>query len=571
MRKLRELMLVLTIGIASISYADTPLFGLDSEALLDTLDMEMTRSAAYHSAKEDRIATLRRKLADARDPEHRYWLSRDLYNEYSSYDSDSAMSYINRSLEIAESLGQTNWQNEMILNKSYIFAATGVIDSAQYCIDRIDVSMLSNTMAVEYFEKKLFLATHREQYFDRNSLESDFVDKNRGIINEIFERIPATDPLYCWLIGWLSFNNPEKSAEVLPVVKSIVEKSRLNTRKDAMDAWVLSQLYRETGDEENCFRFLVMSAIADVRASNKEIASLESIAGMLNSRGELDRANEYMKFCLECANDYHSRVRVGRLADLQYRIGMALSQKTQDQAARLRFNFIALICILVILLLAIGYIYIQYKRLSMQKGELDRTNGELNRRIGQLQEARTQLADVNGQLELMVEKSRRSASDLAAANVNKERYIADIFSMCSDYISKLDDFRRDIYRKIMAHKFEEVKDLTKSPELSHSEIKELYANFDRIFLKVYPDFVEDFNTLLRPDERITLRKGELLNTELRIYAFVRLGINDSVKIAKFLHCSVQTVYNTRQRVRNKSDIPKESFAARVRQLGTPSI
>ena len=116
-----------------------------------------------------------------------------------------------------------------------------------------------------------------------------------------------------------------------------------------------------------------------------------------------------------------------------------------------------------------------------------------------------------------------------------------------------------------------VKDLTKSPELSHGEIKELYSNFDQIFLRVYPNFVEDFNSLLRPEERISIKKGELLNTELRIYAFVRLGINDSVKISKFLHCSVQTVYNTRQRVRNKSDIPNEKFASVVRALGKPSI
>ena len=151
-----------------------------------------------------------------------------------------------------------------------------------------------------------------------------------------------------------------------------------------------------------------------------------------------------------------------------------------------------------------------------------------------------------------------------------ERYIADIFSMCSDYINKIDDFRKKINRMIIAGRLEEVRDITKSTELSTSEIKELYAIFDEIFLKIYPDFVADFNTLLRPEEQIHLRKGELLNTELRIYALVRLGISDSVKIAKFLHCSVQTVYNTRQRVRNKAIIPKERFAETVKSLGKMS-
>ena len=94
-----------------------------------------------------------------------------------------------------------------------------------------------------------------------------------------------------------------------------------------------------------------------------------------------------------------------------------------------------------------------------------------------------------------------------------------------------------------------------------------YKNFDAIFLHVYPSFVSDFNELLLPEERIVLKEGELLNTELRIYALVRLGINDSVKIAELLHCSPQTVYNNRLKVRNKASVPKEQFAETVRLLG----
>ena len=103
--------------------------------------------------------------------------------------------------------------------------------------------------------------------------------------------------------------------------------------------------------------------------------------------------------------------------------------------------------------------------------------------------------------------------------------------------------------------------------MAQNELKEFYHNFDAIFLHVYPDFVNDFNALLQPDERIMLKEGELLNTELRIYALVRLGINDSIKIAEFLHCSPQTVYNYRLKTRNKAIIPKEEFADTVRSLG----
>lgn len=124
---------------------------------------------------------------------------------------------------------------------------------------------------------------------------------------------------------------------------------------------------------------------------------------------------------------------------------------------------------------------------------------------------------------------------------------------------------------IVARRFDDVSRLTKSPDLPQNEVKELYANFDRIFLQIYPDFVTDFNALLRPEERISLKHGESLNTELRIYALVRLGLDDSVKIAQFLHISVQTVYNTRLKTRNKAIVPKEQFADTVRSLGKPDF
>ncbi len=158
-------------------------------------------------------------------------------------------------------------------------------------------------------------------------------------------------------------------------------------------------------------------------------------------------------------------------------------------------------------------------------------------------------------------------NQLLEANYVKEEYIGYVFSICSSYISKLEEYRKNVNRKLKTGQVEELKSWSASTSIVQSELKEFYHSFDAIFLHVYPDFVDDFNALLRPEERVVLKEGELLNTELRIYALVRLGINDSVKIAEFLHCSPQTVYNNRLRTRNKAVIPKENFAEVVRSLG----
>ena len=138
----------------------------------------------------------------------------------------------------------------------------------------------------------------------------------------------------------------------------------------------------------------------------------------------------------------------------------------------------------------------------------------------------------------------------------------------SAYIDKMEDFRKNIDRKLKTGKVEDVVMLTNpSSSLIQNELKEFYKNFDTIFLNLYPDFVDQFNTLLSSDEKIFPKEGELLSPELRIFALVRLGISDSVKIANFLHYSPQTVYNYRLKVRNKSVLPKEDFPTAVSKIG----
>lgn len=313
-------------------------------------------------------------------------------------------------------------------------------------------------------------------------------------------------------------------------------------------------------------RYLTLSAIADVRSSNREIASLEELAMLLYSLGDLERANTYINYSINCANDYRSRVRVGRLALEQETVLRAIAEQNRVQMNRSRTTLGLLLFLLLILVAAIIYIAKQMSTLKQSRLELRDAKSRLEERVAELQATRTELHNANKNLSELYSQARDSARKLAEAKDASEQHIADVFSLCSNYINKLDDFRKNIYRMIVSRRFDDIINATKTPDLSQGEIKELYAIFDKTFLQIYPNFVDDFNTLLRPEDRICLRKGEL-TTELRIYALVRLGLNDSVKIAKFLHLSSQTVYNTRQRTRNKAAIPRENFAEAVAALG----
>lgn len=565
------ILLVISICGASAKSSAALNSSLSTQQLLDSLDSSLGKSAAYTAEKERRISSLRRRLSQTANPEQRFWICRNLVDEYSSYNSDSALHYIDASTAIGRQTGRREWVDEMNLNRAYIYAATGLLSEAESALNEVDPRQMTPALASEYYNRLLFVLTHKDQYLGKNSLTRPYSERAKAMLDSVSRLMQPSDPQYIWFLAWRSMTDPAKTREAIPVVEKALESSTYSTREEAMNAWILSRLYELTGNSDMMMRYLILSAIADVRTSNKEIASLEEISNRLYQSNDLERANDYISHCLQLANDYKSRVRVGRLADLQYHITKAYSQRNDRQRRKLNVYFIIALVFAAGLAVAMLILYKQNRRIHRSKTELDRSNAQLNSKVEELSQTRRQLKEANDRLEILYRNVRDEAGELAAGNDAKERYIADIFAICSDYISKLDEFRRKIYRKIVAHNFDEVKELTKSHELSHGEIKELYQNFDSIFLKVYPNFVDDFNTLLRPDERVAMKKPGVLTTELRIYALVRLGINDSVKIARFLRCSTQSVYNARMKMRNKSDISKEQFAEAVRRLGKPAF
>lgn len=565
------ILLIISICGASAKSSAALNSGLSTQQLLDSLDSSLGKSAAYTAEKERRISSLRRRLSQTPNPEQRFWICRNLVDEYSSYNSDSALHYIDASTAVARQAGRREWIDEMNLNRAYIYAATGLLSEAESALNEVDPRQMTPALATEYYNRVLFVLTHKDQYLGKNSLTRPYSERAKAMLDSVSRLMQPSDPQYIWFLAWRSMTDPAKTREAIPVVEKALANATYSTREEAMNAWGLSRLYELTGNSDMMMRYLILSAIADVRTSNKEIASLEEISNRLYQSNDLERANDYISHCLQLANDYKSRVRVGRLADLQYHITKAYSQRNDRQRRKLNVYFIIALVFALGLAVAMLFLYKQNRRIHRSKTELDRSNAQLNSKVEELSQTRRQLKDANDRLEILYRNVRDEAGELAAGNDAKERYIADIFAICSDYISKLDEFRRNIYRKIVAHNFDEVKELTKSHELSHGEIKELYQNFDSIFLKVYPNFVDDFNTLLRPDERVAMKKPGVLTTELRIYALVRLGINDSVKIARFLHCSTQSVYNARMKMRNKSDISKEQFAEAVRKLGKPAF
>ena len=223
----------------------------------------------------------------------------------------------------------------------------------------------------------------------------------------------------------------------------------------------------------------------------------------------------------------------------------------EKQNGRLQQYLLLITTLLVLLIVALGYIYRQMKKLADARNHLQQANEQLNGLNEELRQMNSCLSSTN--------------IELSESNQIKE-YIARFIKLCSTYINRLDAYRRMVNKKVSAGQIAELLKITRSQDALDEELEELYANFDTAFLHLFPDFVKKFNDLLQDNERIVLKKDELLNTELRIFALIRLGIEDSSQIAEFLRYSVNTIYNYRAKVKNKTRGSREDFEDLVRKI-----
>lgn len=534
--------------------------------LLATLDSILVQTGELASQKELKIAQLKKKLSNAANFEEEFWINKMLYDESFVFNADSAMKYVDRNIQIATELKKKDWQDEWLINRSFMFAATGLLKEAGEVLEKVDSTSLSDGLKLSYYYQRSYLYSHLGQYMgDQKQVNNKYYNEFENANKHMLALVRPKDPLYWWCVASCNELSPEDS--LFSVLENVVLSSHHNTRLDAMNAYGLSNMYKRLGDKEKTMIYLIYSAMADLRVCNRDIASLQELSSLLYDAGDIDRAYAYMNYCLKAALLYPNRVRIINISTELDKIYANYQQRDIRWRNSLQNYLYVVTFFSIILVLALIGLYRQTKKMRKSRTELDSVNHSLNQHVVELSQMHKQLALANQELQNLNELLRSANQKLQESNDVKEEYIGYVFSICSNYISKLDEYRKNINRKLKTGQFEEARQLTDNSSLTQNELKDFYANFDAIFLRVYPDFVADLNSLLRPEEQILLKDASELNTEVRIYALVRLGINDSVKIADFLHCSPQTVYNHRLRMRNKAIIPKDKFAEAVRLLG----
>ena len=548
--------------------ADTSKHALEeNRKLLHSLDSLLEQQDLFVRVKEKRIKQLKMQYSRVKDVKELYAMNRMVYLEYRVYDADSALHYINKNIQLAQQTNNRTWEVVSLLEQSFVLTSSGLLTEALKAVSDIQPEELPQNLRSEYFGRLCTLYSRLRDYSSENSQLSEHYNNLQKAFRDSVYLTATPDELRYWNCrAWLYLGTPE----IEPVKQAFEENKQTlsnDSRKYSIATYNLSAIYRSENNESKYLENLILSAMADIRSVNGDIGSLQEIAEYLFKHGEIDRAYNYILYCSQKAMLFHNRVRIVKMSHLQNQIYKAYQEQSRTQQKRLQASLIAVSFLFLVLIGAFLFIRKQMRRLKEANLKLDSTNQKLSVNMDALSTAHQRLEEVNIQLKDLNTQLQEVNDQLRESNYVKEEYIGYVFNICSTYISKLEEFRKNINRKLKVGQIEDVKAMTDSSATASNELKEFYQNFDTIFLHLYPDFVGDFNALLLPEERIELKEGELLNTELRIHALIRLGITDSVKIADFLHCSAQTVYNNRLRTRNKSIIPKEDFINAVKKLG----
>ncbi|MBD5245925.1 MAG: hypothetical protein HDS55_04145 [Barnesiella sp.] len=491
---------------------------------LTKLDRHIQERDKYIGLRENRIDSLKRELSTLERGDSSWFAAMDKISEaYRAFNNDSTLHYLESAMKTAKDFQQDSLSTYFKIKLLTNLPLTGYAAEAVKEFEKIDTTEFSNDMMIVYLDnaRQMFnyiTAYYRSQPAQAEIWRSRELDAKRRLMG----KLQPDDPyyMYCQAEYLYQTNDLHNAREVtLQLLGKISHESNLYARV----CHNMADLCKFYGDEQERIYYMTQSAIADIRTATLEVTSLQELGVCLFNRDDLNHAYTYLSVALENAVECHAPLRILEISESLPLIERAHYKQNENSYHLLLYLLIAA-CVLLILL-AISLLFL--------KRQINRKTSLQNK--------------------------------LEGANITKEVYLSQFLILCSSYIDKLSSFNQLVKRKISAGKVEDLYKLSKSSRFMEEQSKEFYDVFDNAFLHIYPTFVEEVNKLLQPDKKITLTEQDHLNTDLRILALMRLGMEDANRVAHMLNYSVNTIYAYRNRLRSRA-INRDTFEQDVMKI-----
>lgn len=508
------------------------------DTLLNRLNNILDKKDVFDTQKIQRIDSLKKLLNEDENSNLnlKYNIYLRLYNEYKSFNYDQAFNYAQKLQQIGHALNNPFKVAYGKIKLGFILLSSGMFKETFDSLKTVDVKVLPDSVKKDYY----FL-TARTYYdladFDKDNYYAPIYNHQADAYVDSATALCRSNSFeYIYYTGLKSLKSGDTKGAI-EQLSVLIHNNQLTNHEFAIAVSTLSDIYIRNNKTDSAIHFLILAAIADIKSSTKEAAAMLNLARLLHRSGDNKNASVFIRQAMDDAIYYGARQRKIQISDI-FPIIDSETIHSVDEQRRVWFYYALLLTVLSIIVLVFAVIiYKQLQKLKTADKVILETNHSLQETINKLDEA----------------------------NSIKDEYIGYYFNLISVYISKLENFKRSIDNKLTTKRYDDIRVLVNNINLT-KEREELLANFDKAFLKIFPNFVAEFNSFFSQDNQVRLTSDQFLNTDVRIFALVRLGVTSTEKIANILDYSVNTIYNYRARIKSKSRIANDDFEDAVMSI-----
>ena len=519
----------------------------DNNQLYKQLDAALAQRAHYVELKEKSLNEIKQGAKYVTSNEDKLKLYEQLANEYKAYEYDSAMTYVNKGLILAQKSNNIFFNKRFQLSQTRLLITRGFYAEAKEILQKIEPKEEPRDYQFLYYYTMYGLYNNWSTYCENNEFSKNYDLKKVEYLKKAIELSPKKDAFYYYLMGELYyFSNHPNNNKTIQYYKKALSMEKANSRLHAMTAFALSEVYQKANNLELMEHYLLVAAISDITSATKENVALQDIALFIykHKTRSLNKAQEYINLSLEDAYAYNNRL---RRIEISSKLQLITNAYTDDIKTTNRLLNIALLVIILLLLgVGISSLFIRKKNrlLKQKKDEITATSAKM---------------------EILNEQLHLINAELKNTNQKRERLVKVYIDLSYKNIERNQKLRTLAVRKIKANQSKELLSLLSSSTNTEKENKEFLTEFDKAFLSLYPTFVSELNQQLTESAHIQLKENGEMPPILRVCALLRLGITESSKIAGILSYSPQTVYNYRSILKNNA-IDKEHFEENVLKL-----
>lgn len=541
--------LLLLIFFWILGCSNFPVFGQD--VLLEELKKTIENTSKFDQVKNAKIINLRKELqkAESDNLPNRYKLSRELFQEYKLFNQDSAYSYGQKTQDLAVKLDSLPLINIAIIDIAEVTVSAGMYKESLDLLEKIDPEKISPNQRSLYYGLLGRIFSEMAEYSSLQHYSSRYNELAARYRRKALHFTEEGTFFHSFLQAFTHYHEGRIELS-LREFHELLQRD-LTPREEALVHYLLGDIYDKTNRDQLAISHFAQAAIRDVKTSTKETLAIIRLSEILFQRDDLKNASFFIQKANRDAAFYgaqHRKIQVGAILPL---IEEKVINQIQEQRQRLyRQNIVMGMLLLFVLSLAV-VIYLQVRRLQAARKDILETHKNL-------QLVNSELSRVNKEIQSKNAELSQLNSKLLEANKIKEEYIGFFFTQDADIFEQFRNFKSRIEKDLENDKIDKAKYTLSKFDLK-KEKEKLLKNFDEAFIKLFPNFIKEFNSLLKAEEQITLKKGQLLNKELRIFALMRLGINHNEVIAQILGYSVNSIYAYKTKIRKKSVLDKQDF------------